>query len=146
MGVSTGFNVTIKEVTGATCSCTADVISIGSTGTCTSIPYLDSYDAPWARELIDYTGFGDKIAKKMPGMPSLTVSISGGLDLTNAKQLAIFNGLVCSSVAPHIWKISDGGKSILCRGYVTGSGTGSTPSGKSTFKAEMAVTHLPTIS
>lgn len=144
MGVTTGFSVTLKALSGGTCSCTADVISVTG-GTCTTIPYLDSYEAPWSRELIDYSGFGDKIAKKLPGMPSVTVSVSGGLDLTNAQQLAIYNGLVCSSPTPKIWKVADGGKTFTWRGYITGSGTGSTPSGKSTFKAEMQVTHLPTI-
>jgi hypothetical protein len=142
--VTTGFAVTVKALTGGTCTCTADVISV-ATGTCTAIPYLDSYDAPWARELIEYTGFGDKIAKRLSGMPSVTISISGGLDLSNAQQLAIYNGLVCSTPTQKIWKIADGGKTFTWKGWVTGSGTGSTPNGKSTFKAEMAVTMLPTI-
>ena len=142
--ITTGFNVTIKRLTGGTCTCTGDVISV-SNGTCTAIPYLDSYDAPWTRELIPYTGFGDKIAKNVPGMPSLTITFSGGLDLTNAQQLAIYNGIVCSSVVPMILKIADGGKNFTHRGYVTGSGTGSTPNGKSTFNASFACTHLPTV-
>lgn len=144
MGITTGFSVTLKRLTGGTCTCTSDVISVTG-GTCTTIPYIDTYDAPWQRELIDYGGFGDKIMKKTPGMPSVTIDISGGLDLTNSAQLAIYNGLVCSSVAPQVWKVADGGKTFTWRGYVSGSGTGSTLNGKSTFKAQMVVTHLPTI-
>jgi hypothetical protein len=142
--ITTGFDVTVKALTGGACTCTADVILVTG-GTCTTIPYLDSYDTPWTRERIPYTAFGDKIDKKLPGMPSVTISISGGLDLTNAQQLAIYNGLVCSTPTQKIWKIKDGGKTFTWKGWIAGSGTGSTPNGKSTFKAEMDVTYLPTI-
>jgi hypothetical protein len=142
--VSTGFSVTMKILTGGTCSCSGDVISV-TNGTCTTIPYIDTYDAPWTRELIPYTGFGDKIAKNLPGMPSLEISFSGGLDLTNAVQLALYNGLVCSSPTTRILKVLDGGKTFTHRGYITGSGTGSSAAGKSTFNAKLNCTHLPTL-
>jgi hypothetical protein len=142
--VTTGFTVTIKRLTGGTCTCTADVISI-SGGTCTTIPYIDTYSKSWTREDIEYTGFGDKLKKVIPGMPSYSLDFSGGLDLTNAQQLAIFNALVCSSVAPQVIKLFDGGKTFTLRGYISGTDTGSTAGGKSTFSAKMNMTHLPTL-
>jgi hypothetical protein len=140
--VSTGFDVIVKLVSGGTCSCSSDVTSLTG-GTCTKIPYLDSYSLNGSRSLIDYTGFGDKIAKSLPGMPALTLDFSGGLDLTDASQLAFWNGLSCSIPALRMLKVHDGGKKITVKGYLSGTQTGSTPTGKSTFSASISATQLP---
>ena len=140
--VTTGFDVVVKLVSGGTCSCSNDVTSL-SGGTCTAIPYLDSYGLNGSRSMIDYTGFGDKIAKNLPGMPALTLDFSGGLDLTDASQLAFWNGLACSAPAQRMLKVWDGGKKITVKGYLTGTQTGSSPTGKSTFSASISATQLP---
>lgn len=140
--VTTGFDVTIKLVSGGTCTTTADVISL-SGGTCTTIPYLDSYSYNGSRTMIPYTGFGDKIEKQIPGMPALTVDFSGGLDLTNAAQLAFWNHLSCSTPATRLIRITDGGKTMTVKGYVSGQQNGSTTGGKSTFSASIQAIALP---
>lgn len=142
--VTTGFDVIIKLVAGGTCTTTNDVISITG-GTCTAIPYLDSYSFNGSRSMIDYTGFGDKIAKNIPGMPALTVDFSGGLDLTNASQLAFMKALSCSTPATRIMQIYEGTVKTTVKGYVSGQSSGSTPTGKSTFSASIQATALPTI-
>jgi hypothetical protein len=140
--VATGFDVIIKIVSGGTCACSGDVTSLTG-GTCTKIPYLDSYDFPWSRALIEYTGFGDNIAKNLPGMPTVNLNFSGGLDLTDSTMLAFWNGIVCSAPAQKMLKVRDGGKIITAKGYLTGLQIGSTPSGKSTFSANVSLTQLP---
>jgi hypothetical protein len=142
MSVATGFDVIIKIVTGATCTCTNDQISI-ATGTCTKIPYLDSYSMAPSRAMIDTTGFGDKITKVIPGIPSYTLDFGGGLDLTDSTQLALWNGFSCTTPASRTLRIYDGGKKITVKGYLTGSQIGSSPTGKSTFTANLSMTHLP---
>jgi len=143
--VGTGFGVVIKLVTGGTCTTTNDVISITG-GTCTTIPYLDSYGDNGSMAMIDYTGFGDKITKQIPGIPSITLDFGGGLDLTDASQLAFWNSLSCTTKATRIIKVTDGGKTATHKGYVTGRQTGSTPTGKSTFSSSMTDVALPSIS
>jgi len=140
--VKTGFDVIIKLVSGGTCSCSNDVTSLTG-GTCTKIPYLDSYSYNGTMGTIDYTSFGDKINKVMPGMPGLTVDFSGGLDLSDASQLNFWEGLACTSKIQRMIKIHDGGKKITVKGYLSGVTAGSTPSGKSTFSASLAATQLP---
>lgn len=142
--VGTGFDVVIKLVTGATCTTTNDVISV-TLGTCTTIPYLDSYSDNGSMAMIDYTGFGDKITKQLPGIPSISLDFGGGLDLSNAAQLSFWNSLSCTTKATRIIKITDGGKTATHKGYVTGRQTGSTPTGKSTFSANITCVALPSI-
>jgi len=140
--VGTGFDVVIKLVSGGACTCSGDITSLAG-GTCTKIPYLDSYSYNGSMGTIDYTSFGDKINKVMPGMPALTVDFSGGLDLTDTTQLNFWNGLACSTKAQRMIKIWDGGKKITVKGYLSGVTSGSTPSGKSTFSASLSATQLP---
>lgn len=142
MAVATGFDVILKIVTGGTCTCTGDVISL-SAGTCTKVAYLDSYALNGSRSMIETTAFGDKIAKVVPGMPSLTFDFSGGLDFADANQLAFWNNLACSTPAMRTMKIWDGGKKITVKGHVSGQQLGSSPTGKSTFSASIGCTHLP---
>jgi hypothetical protein len=140
--VKTGFDTAIYLSTGGTCSCTGDQISI--TGdSCTKIPYLDSHNLNGSRSMIDYTAFGDKIAKQLPGMPALTYDFSGGLDLSDASQLAFWNALSCSAPATRAIRVHEGGKIITVRGYVSGQQLGSTPTGKSTFSASIAANLTP---
>ena len=142
MAVTTGFDVIVKIVTGGTCACSGDVTSLTG-GTCTKIPYLDSYSLNGSRAMIETTGFGDKIAKVVPGMPSLTFDFGGGLDFSDANLLAFWNNLACSAPAVRMMKIHDGGKKITIKGHITGQQLGSSPTGKSTFSASISATQLP---
>ena len=141
MSVGTGFDVIIKLVSGGTCACSGDVTSLTG-GTCTKIPYLDSYSLSWDRAMIDITAFGDKIAKVVPGMPSASMDFGGGLDLTDSTMLGFWNAIACSTPAQRMLKVWDGGKKITVKGHVTGAQTGSSPSGKSTFTAKFSPTQL----
>lgn len=142
MALATGFDVIVKLVSLGACACTNDQIALTG-GTCTKIPYLDSYTLNGTRAMIDATGFGDKITKVIPGIPSLEFSFSGGLDLTDTIQLAFWNALSCSVPATRTMKVWDGSKKVTIKGYVTGQQLGSTPTGKSTFSATLSATHLP---
>jgi hypothetical protein len=140
--VATGFDVIIKLVSGGTCTCSNDVTSLAG-GTCTKIPYLDSYSNNWSMAMIDYTGFGDKVTKQLPGIPSGTLDFSGGLDLSDASQLDFWNGISCTTKRQRMFKIHDGGKKITVKGYLSGTQIGSTPTGKSTFGGSISATQLP---
>jgi hypothetical protein len=142
MSVATGFDVIIKLVSGGTCTCSNDVTSL-SGGTCTKVPYLDSYGLNGSIAMLDVSSFGDKISKVVPGMPSATLDFSGGLDLTDPTQLGFWNNLSCSSKIQRMLKAWDGGKKITVKGYLTGQQIGSTPTGKSTFSASLSLTQLP---
>lgn len=143
MAVKTGFDVVIKLRSGMACTCTNDVLSLAAGGTCTAIPYLDSYALNGSRSMIETTAFGDKIAKVVPGIPSLMLDFSGGLDLTSAPLLAFWNNLACSAPSTRIVQIYDGGKTISVKGQITGQQLGSSPTGKSTFSASMQAVLLP---
>lgn len=142
MSVATGFDVVVKLVSGGTCACTSDVTALTG-GTCTKIPYLDTYSLNGSRAMIDTTGFGDRITKVTPGIPSMELSFGGGLDLTDSSMLAFWNALACSTPAQRMLKVHDGGKKITVKGYLTGQQLGSTPGGKSTFSATLSATQLP---
>jgi hypothetical protein len=143
MAVTTGYNVTIKELTGGTCSCSAGVLTITG-ATCTSLPYMDTYTYDESINMIETTSFNDVLAQVVDGFPQFTVSISGGLDLTDARQLAFANNAACSTNRkPRVWRIGDGGKTHTFRGRVTGHSRGGSVGGKSTFSGTIQLTHLP---
>lgn len=148
MAVTGGFNVKIYRLTGGTSVCTSDKYSrTGGTTVCTAIAYIDSYSMDSSLETIDITGFGDRIKKNIAGFPSYTLQFSGGLDLSNASQLALYNQMVCSSTnrTQQVIKVWDGNIKSTHRGWLTGVGTGSSVGGKSTFSASLTPTILPTV-
>ena len=120
MAVTTGYNVTMKILTGGTCTCSSGVHSITG-ATCTALPYMDSYSYDQSLSMIDTTAFGDVLNQVVDGFPTYTVNFSGGLDLTNAAQLAFANNATCStSRIPRVVRIVDGGKTNTFRGRITG--------------------------
>lgn len=141
MAVTTGYDVTMKILTGGTCTCSSDVHSITG-ATCTSLPYMDTYSINGSVENIDTTAFGDKVRKKVYGFPEVSIDFSGGLDLTNAVQLAFANALTCSTKIARVVRIVDGGKTTTARGLVSGHTRGGSVGGKSTFSGSVALTHL----
>jgi len=143
MAVKTGYGVTIKQLTGGACTCTAGALTVTG-GTCTSLPYMDTYTYDESIEAIDVTAFGDYLRQEVDGFPAFTVSISGGLDLSNAVQLALANNATChTSRVPRLFNIYDGGKTLQARGRITGSSQGSSVGAKSTFSLDLSLTHLP---
>ena len=143
MAVATGYNVTTKILTGGACTCSSGVLTITG-ATCTTFPYMDTYSYDEAIGMIDTTSFGDVLNQVVDGFPTFTVSISGGLDLTNAAQLAFANNAACStSRIPRVVRIYDGGKTHTYRGRITGHTRGSSVGGKSTFSGTIQLTHLP---
>lgn len=144
MAVTTGYNVTTKLLTGGTCSCSSGVLTITG-GTCTNLPYMDTYTYDSSLEEIDTTGFGDTLRHNVDGFPDYTVSISGGLDLTNAIQQSLANSATCGTARkPRVFKIADGGKNLMVRGRLNAQSQGSSVGGKSTFSIGLHLTHLPT--
>lgn len=140
--VTTGFDVTIKIVSAGTCTTTSDQISL-SGGTCTAIPYIDTYSMSGNVDMIDYTAFGDKIKKVVPGFPGSQLQFSGGLDLTDTNQLAFWNMLTCSTKVTRLMRVYENKKCITFRGYCSGVQLGSSVGGKSTFSATIDANLLP---
>lgn len=141
MAVTTGFDITMKILTGGTCTCSSDALTITG-ATCTTLPYMDSYTVNGSIENIDVTAFGDKIRKRAYGFPEVSADFSGGLDLTNAVQLAFANSLTCSTRIPRILRIGDGGKTTTIKGLVSGHTRGGSVGGKSTFSGSISATYL----
>jgi len=143
MAVTTGYNVTIKELTAGTCSCSSGVLTITG-ATCTTLPYMDTYSYDESIGTIETTSFGDVLSQIVDGFPTFTVTASGGLDLTDARQLAFANNAACStSRRARILRIVDGGKTHTFRGRITGHSRGGSVGGKSTFSVSLQLTHLP---
>jgi len=146
--ITTGFDVTIKLFTATVCTCSNDTLSFtAGTCTCTKIPYIDTCNVGGSCDMIDYTGFGDKLKKNIAGFPDFEITFSGGLDLTDAQQLSFFTALVCTGTkAQRCVRIYNGGKTETWRGFITGHAQGGSVGGKSTFSATLKPTILPKIS
>jgi hypothetical protein len=142
MAVTTGASVTMKILTGGACSCSSGVLTI-TTPTCTAFPYMDTYSEDFSIEMIDSTSFNDSLRQNVDGFFAGTVTFSGGLDLTNAAQLAFRNSMACSSRVPRVLRIYDGGKTTTLRGRVTGHTKGSGVGAKSSFSGTITLTHFP---
>lgn len=149
MAVTSGFNVKIYALSGGTSVCSNDKYSrSGGTTTCTQIKYIDSYSIDNSLETIDVTGFGDRFKKTVAGFPSYTLQFSGGLDLSDSGQLALYKQMTCtaSSRVQQVIRVNDGNVKVTHRGWLTGVGTGGSVGGKSTFSATLSPTILPTAS
>ena len=143
MAVTTGYNVTVKQLTLGSCSCSDGVLTITG-ATCTALPYMDTYTYDGSLEEIDVTAFGDALRNTVDGFPDYTVTISGGLDLSNAVQLALANSATCgTSRKARIFNISDGGKTLQIRGMLNAQSQGSSVGGKSTFSIGVHLKNLP---
>jgi hypothetical protein len=142
MAVTTGVDVTMKILTGGTCTCSSGVLSITG-ATCTALPYMDTYSEDFSIEQLDTTGFNDTLRQSVDGFFAGTASFSGGLDLTNAVQLAFRNAMACTARKPRVLRVYDGGKTTTLRGRVTGHTKGSGVGSKSTFGGTIQLTHFP---
>lgn len=140
--VADAFNVTLKVITGGTCSCSSDVLTITG-GTCTALPYQTTIGHNGTRDLLDYTAFGDKIRKNKPGFPGLSLDISGYLDLSNAVQLGIWNSQTCSTPATRVMRYYDGNKTVTVKGYLGAVTGGHSVGAISTFSTTLTATMLP---
>jgi predicted secreted protein len=143
MAASTGFDASIYNWTGGTCTTALDKLSITG-GTCTKIGDLDSYTKNFTRETIDVTAFGDKIRKVISGFPSASVSGSGSFNFADAQQVAIHTAMESTSAQTEkILILKESGCHTVMKGYITGDSSGSSVGGKSTFSFEFASNTVP---
>ena len=140
--VTNGATVTLKLLTGGSCACSGDVLTI-TTPTCTAIPYMNAVTHNGTRDMYDYTGFNDKIRKMTPGMPSVTVDLSGYLDLSNSVQLGLWNSQSCSTPTQRIFRYYDGNKTITVKGYLNGFTGGYSVGALTTAQTSLTATYLP---
>lgn len=140
--VANSFNTTLKILTGGSCSCSSDVLTITG-ATCTALPYMSTINYNGTRDLLDYTSFGDKIRKNTPGFPGLTLDLSGYLDLSNSVQLALWNSQTCSSPTTRVVRFNDGNKTVTVKGYLGAVTGGHSVGAISTFSTSLSATMLP---
>jgi len=143
MAVKTGYGVVIKLLSCGSCTCSSGALTIANNA-CTALPYMDTYTYDESIEAIDVTAFGDYLRQEVDGFPAFTVSMSGGLDLSNAVQLGLANNATChTNRKPRLFTIYDGGKTLQVRGRITSNSQGSSVGAKSTFSLDLSLTHLP---
>ncbi len=140
-----GFDGSLKLLTGGTCTCTGDKISI-SGGTCSTIGEMNQFDMTVSKAMLSANKLGDRFDKKVPGFASGNFSASGQSDLKDAQQKALWDLILnVSSDTAKVFRYSGTKTKGTLKGYVNQAGTGLGGGALGTFNFTVELTHFPTV-
>lgn len=146
MGLTTigsGFDGSVKVITGGTCTTTNDQISVTG-GTCTVIGSLNNYSVNGSLEVLDATSFGDKLRKNIPGFPSFSFSAAGYFDYSDTQQKAVWDDIISTATrSEKTYRIHDKKSVHTIKGYHTAATHTNAVGSVSTFNMEMTLTYIP---